>query len=233
MKFKLFRAFLNKDITQIIKREALKQKLRLVKISKKELKQLAALALIAKRGLPPHLVRKKLPGNLGYGIFLHPKAKPLLKGELIGPYAGEVSLVPQNAPDDSAYAFEPLSAITLTREEQALLGNAQRYHPKRLYWLNIDATKKGNFTRFINHSEKPNLIAELFSIPPNTFGLAPAPIEVIYLTKKTIQPGEQLLVDYEGDDNSYWSSIGIKPQPITPRTFRLDASLNIIKKVIR
>lgn len=229
MRFKLFRAVLNKEISQIIAREALKQKLNLVKPSKKELKQLAALALITKRGIPPHLVRKKLPDNLGYGIFLHPNAKPLLKGELIGPYAGEVSLIPQNAPDDSAYAFEPLSDITLTKEEQALFGNGNRYHPRRLYWLSIDAEKKGNFTRFINHSAKPNLIAELFSIPPNTLGLAPAPIEVIYLAKKTIQPGEQLLVDYEGDDNSYWASIGIKPQSITPRTFRLDASLNLIK----
>src|SRR5271170_7173856 len=142
MKFKLFRSVLNKEITQIVAREARKQKLKLVKASKKELNQLASLVCIAKEGLPKHLVCKKLPGNLGYGIFLDPTAKPLLKGEVIGPYAGEVSLLPQNKPDDSAYAFEPLSDITITKEEHSFLGNTFRYHPKRLYWLNVDAEKK-------------------------------------------------------------------------------------------
>ena len=166
---------------------------------------------------------------MGFGIFLHPKAKPLLKGEMIGPYSGELSLVPSNVPDESLYAFEPLSEIRLTKEEHALFGGKRKYHPKRYYSLNVDALHKGNFTRFINHSEQPNVIAELVKIPRNDYGITPSPIEVFYFAKKMIRPGEQLLVCYEGEDKSYWSTLGIKPVPVTPRTYRLcPKTLNLI-----
>lgn len=229
MKFKLFRPVYKEEIAKILYRATRKHKREFIKASKKKLRELANLTGIAREGIPKHLVCKKLPGDLGYGIFLHPKAKPILKGEVVAPYSGEVSLLPQNLPDDSAYAFAPLSDILLTREEHRMLGNGLRYHPKRRYWLNIDAEKQGNFTRFINHSEKANVVAELFCIPPNSFGLDPAPIEVLYLAKKRIEPGQQLLVNYEGDDKSYWSAMGIKPIAITPETFRLNTSLKIIR----
>jgi len=228
MKFNLFRAVYKKEIAKIVYRITRKQKSEYIRASKKKLKALAELISIEREGLPKHLVCKKLPEDLGRGIFLHPLAKPILKGEIIAPYSGEISLLPQTLPDDSAYAFAPLSDILITKEEHRSLGSSLPYHPKRLYWLNIDAEKKGNFTRFINHSEKPNVIAELFSIPPNSFGLEPVPIEVLYLAKKRIEPGEQLLINYEGEDKSYWSAIGIKPLRVTPRTFRIDSSLKVI-----
>ena len=37
---------------------------------------------------------QKLPHDLGHGIFLHPDAAPILKDQVIGPYAGELSIVP-------------------------------------------------------------------------------------------------------------------------------------------
>lgn len=171
-----------------------------------------------------------MPRGLGSGIFLHPKADPIAKGEVIGPYAGRVSIVPQNVAEDALYAFEPLDHIHLTKEEQAHFDPARPYHPRRLYSMLVDALKEGNFARFINHSEKPNLIAEFFRIPKNRFGLEPSPIEVVYVTGKKILPGEQLLVSYEGDDHSYWSGLKIKPIPITPQTFRVDDSLKVISK---
>jgi hypothetical protein len=234
MKYQLPQPFMTEELAQIVSREVKRQKLEVLRMAKRQLKQLAdVLSAIRKKGLASYLVRRKLPGNLGYGIFLHPKAKPLLKGQVIGPYSGNIELVLQHEPDDSAYAFSPIDRMHLTREEQAVLDSAHRFHPGRQYALNVNAERSGNFTRFINHSAKPNVVAELFKIPKNEFGVSSTPIEVIYLVKKTILPGEQLLINYEGEENSYWHALGIKPDPVTPRTFRLSDALTVVKQAHR
>ena len=64
----------------------------------------------------------------------------------------------------------------------------------------IDATRWGNSARFINHSEKPNVNAELLRIPSNSYDLTPSLLEIVYVANKTIQPGEQLLVCYEDEE---------------------------------
>ncbi|MGE5196811.1 MAG: SET domain-containing protein-lysine N-methyltransferase [Anaerolineae bacterium] len=228
MKYKLPRQILDEKLDKIISREARRQKVAIPAISKGKLKEMSKICReIKKEGLPSHLVCKRLPRGLGFGIFLHPKAKPLVKGQIIAAYAGEVSLIPQNEPDNSLYAFAILTDILLTKEEQRLLDSKRRYHPRRLYLLNLDALKKGNFTRFINHSEKPNVIALLYKTPKNPYGLVPSAVEVIYLVKKTIHPGEQLLVSYEEEEKSYWDVLKIRPIPITPQTFTLSSSLKV------
>jgi hypothetical protein len=151
---------------------------------------------------------------------------------VIGPYSGELSLVSQTEADDSPYAFELLGDVLLTKSEQIHFDPNHRYQPKRTYSFLVDALKKGNFIRFINHSEKPNIVASFFKIPSNSYGLAPLPIEVIYMAKKKILPGEQLLVSYEGDDKSYWSALEVEPIPITPQTFRLNAALKVYKSPV-
>lgn len=230
MKFKLPRQVLSKEISSIIIREMRKQDVPVLRMNAKQMKEVAAIyKAIAKSGLSKGLVCKKLPGKLGHGIFLHPHAEPILKGQIIAPYAGDVLLIPQNLLEDSLYAFEPMCKMFLTKEEQTRFDEKQGYHPRRHYALHVDALKRGNFTRFINHSDKPNVIAELFKVPSNPYGLAPSPLEVVYLAGKMIRPGEQLLVCYDGDDHSYWNTLDIKPIPITPRTFRLDPSLNLIR----
>ena len=232
MKYKLPRQILSKEQISIASKEIRQQKIYVLRATKNELKEIIEVSrAIKKHGLPKNLVRKKLPGGLGYGIFLHPKAEPILKGQIIAPYAGEIFLIPQNGPDDSLYAFEPFCDISLTKEQQERYDKGRPYHPRRLYAFQVDGLKKGNFTRFINHSEKPNIVADFFTIPSNSLGLARSPIEIIYMAKKTIHPGEQLLVNYDGDGNhSYWSALGIKPVPITPQTYRLDTSLKLIRK---
>jgi len=229
MKFRLTRQLIaNPNISGIISREMKKQKTSVFSASKKDLKEIAEVAgEITKRGLPKYLVRKKLPNDLGHGIFLHPKAKPILKGQVIAPYAGEVSILPQNMPDDSAYAFAAVNDFHLPKEEQALLRDKLPFHPRRLYFVNIDGLKKGNFTRFINHSETPNVIAHLVRIPSNSFGLSQSPMEIIYYAKKTIHPGEQLLVCYEDGEKSYWGALNIKPFPMTAKTFQLTPFLKL------
>ena len=230
MKYKLPRQLFDQATLQIISREIRKQKIEVLRISKQNLKELFLVCkAIQETGLPENLVCKKLPKGLGSGIFLHPKAKPILKGQVIGTYSGEVAILPQNEPGESSYAFAPLCNILLSKEEQARIDPKNKFHPKRLYALDIDALSQGNFIRFINHCDKPNVVAHLFKIPTNPYGLEPSPLEVIYIAKKTIHPGEQLLICYEGDDNSYWDNLKIKPLPMTPKTYTLSPSLKITK----
>lgn len=230
MKFRLPKSISLQPIDGILTKEFKKQKVAVPPLPKSKWKEtLAIFEAIQTKGMPEFLVRKKLSNDLGYGIFLHPKAKPIQKGQIIAPYAGEVILLAQNEEDDSAYAFDILSDIQLSKEEQAKFDPTKRYHPRRLYCVKLDACKKGNFTRFINHSEKPNVIAEMFSIPKNNFGLEPSAVEIFYMAKKTIHPGEQLLVNYEDGEDSYWGAQDVDPFPMFPKTFKLEPSLQLKK----
>jgi|SRR5579862_224514 len=224
MKFKLPRQILSIELRKILSREMRKQKVVFPKISRKELKQLVRVSkTIEERGLPEYLVCKKLGQDLGYGIFLHPDAKPIEKGRLLASYAGEISLICQSEPDDGTYAFTPVENMELKKEEQAFFDKKHVFRSKRLYSLKVDGLKKGNFTRFINHSEAPNVIAYTLSVPSSPYGLPPSPVEIIYFAKKVIYPGEQLLVSYEDGEKCYWGTRGKKPFPMTPKTFKLTA----------
>jgi hypothetical protein len=229
MKYKLPRPVYNEEVIALLHREMKKQKYAPPKVSLKALKQLVGiLEIIKKQGLPDHLVLKKLPEPMGWGIFLHPKAKAIPRGDAIAIYSGDVVISPQNIADESAYAFAPIEDMTLTKLEQPLFDKKHTHHARRLYSFNIDAAKDGNFTRFINHSEKPNVEARLLEIPVNKLGLHPAPIEVVYFAKKNILPSQQLLVSYEDGEACYWSVLGIKPEPILPGSFTIDESLKLI-----
>lgn len=222
MKFRLERQEIDEKLLRLAVLIIKRDKIDVPRASKKVVEGLPAVfAQIRKRGLPSYLVIQKLKGKLGHGIFLHPKAKPIERGAPIAPYSGKVTLRPQALNDDSDYVFNLVSDIRLTKEEQAIWDAHHRYHPRRLYSLDLDAEKKGNFTRFINHSDEPNVEAKFVRIPENEEGLAPAPFEVIYVAKKKILPGEQLLVCYEGEDDSYWGALNIEPFPMTPKTFTL------------
>lgn len=229
MRYNLHHSILTQDIKNLIKREMQRKKMKMSHLSKKELKDLNSVSQkIKKFKIPKYLICKKLNKELGYGIFLHPNAAPILKGSLIAPYTGEVSLVPQNDPDDSAYAFSLASDIHLKKEEQLLLDKKRRFHPRRLYNLKLDASKNGNFTRYINHSEKPNVIAYLVEMQPDNADSMAAPLEIVYFAKKDILPKEQLLVSYEEGGKYYWNA-KMKPFPMTPKTFELTSSCQIIR----
>jgi SET domain len=221
MKYRLPLALYAPQLAKIISRELKKDEIS--PLPAKDVKALAKICkIIEKKGLPENFICKKLPHNLGHGIFLRPDAKPIEKGEVIAAYAGEVSLIAEQDFKDGSYAFTPVEKILLTREEAEIFDKKHRYHPRRYYLLMIDAVKKGNFARFINHSEKPNVISYLHSIPRNRHGLPPAPLEVIYFAKKKILPGEQLLISYEADEKSYWIAKQGKPYPMSPKTFVIE-----------
>ncbi len=230
MKYKLARQIISENVIKVISQGIRVQNLAIAKASKNNLKEMAiVLREIEEKGLPNYLVRRKLKGKLGQGIFLHPDAQPILKGQVIAPYSGITILAPQNDLNDSDYAFCPLFDLRLSKQQQLQIHPKRKFHPRRLYSVDVDAAKKGNFTRFINHSDKPNVEAHFLKIPSNSFGLTPVPLEIIYIARKTIRPGEQLLVSYEGEEKSYWGAMGIKPTPITPRTFLLNKSLKVVQ----
>ncbi|PIS02405.1 MAG: hypothetical protein COT85_05255 [Chlamydiae bacterium CG10_big_fil_rev_8_21_14_0_10_42_34] len=209
------------EIIKIISREWKNKDLGIQSITKENLREIETVCRqIEESVIPKQFVKKKLPGKIGHGIFLHPKAEPILRDQVIAPYSGTFTIVPQNEQDHADYAFDPVTDLHLTKEEQKKYDPKRRFHPKRLYSIKLDASKVGNFTRFINHSEKPNVIAYLVSSKKN-------PYEIIYFAKKKINPGEQLLVSYENEENSYWGPLGIKPFAMTPKTFRIDSSLKI------
>jgi hypothetical protein len=229
MKYRLARPEFDPVLKKVIEREVSKQGFLIRKVSPKILQELKeSIEVIKKKEFPEHLILKALPDPMGFGIFLHPKSAPLKKGTLIGSYGGKTYVIPQNLPDDSAYAFVPLEDIILLKEEQSVLDPKRAHHGSRKYILCIDAQKDGNFLRFINHSEKPNIQARLVRVKKNSLGLQESPIEVFYFVKKTIKPGQQLLVSYEEGEESYWSVLKIKPEPIEPSTFTLDDKLNLV-----
>lgn len=228
MKFRSPKQEIDQKLSSFLKKKIKEKKIHVPRMSKKNLQELIAVGKrIEEEGLPSYLVLKKLEKKLGHGIFLHPEAKPILKGEVIAPYTGKVLIAPQNQGENSDYTFYLISDLILTKKEQALWDPTQAYHPRRLYSIDLDAEKKGNFTRFINHSQKPNLEAIFYRIP--SIEGRDAGFEIVYVAKKKILPGEQLLVCYEGEDKSYWGAIGVKPFPMTPKTFYLDSSLKLKK----
>lgn len=222
MKFRNTSQVVNSNILNIISREIRKQQLYVPRASKNLLAQIRTISdRIEHQGLPDNFVKLKLPHRLGYGIFLVRHAQPIPRNTLIAPYTGEVFVVPENITEDSGYVFSLLSNLILSKRDQTNLDSKRKYHPRRLYSITVDALKKGNFTRFINHSDKPNVYAEAFSIPKNNaYGLPPSPMEILYFAKKTIHPGEQLLVCYEEEEGSYWGALKIKPFPMDPTTFQ-------------
>ncbi len=230
MKYNLPRQVSRLDLKPIIEREIKKQEIAVMTLTKKQQEELNTIVeVIEAKGLPEYLIRRKLPHNLGHGIFLHPGKDPLPRGRLIVPYSGEKEIVPAEY-EGGHYAFTPLEKIYLSREEQAFLDPTIAYKARRSYTLKVDALQRGNFARFVNHSSTPNIEARLCRVPKNSFGLRASPIEVIYFVSKRILPGQQLLVCYEGEENCYWNEEGIKPFPMTPSTFQLSSDLKIISE---
>lgn len=114
MKFKLPRPFFSHAVIEMCLREMKRQKFKPTKMSPKMLKEFDKVCkVIRKRGILHNLVLKKLPDPMGWGVFLHPKAKPILRGQLLGSYGGCVEILPMNIPDNAAYAFCPFENFTL------------------------------------------------------------------------------------------------------------------------
>lgn len=104
---------------------------------------------------------------------------------MIGEYTGIVIEIHKSPELDKSYAW------TVSSPEYC------RDQGKFFY---VDAKKAGNFVRFINHSEYPNVKA-LTVYCQNQW-------HMIYIAARPIKKDEQLLVDYGA---GYWHSKACKP----------------------
>jgi hypothetical protein len=153
---------------------------------------------LKKEGISSHLALAHISKDVGYGIFLKPSAKTLKPGTFIGIYAGELAMTPADDTEGNSYAYDLIEEFFLKKDKPLS--------------IKTDGLKKGNFTRFINHSSyKPNMDALTRILPDGT-------VEIFLITKRKIRPGEQLLSPYGG---GYWKAINIIPKEIAPNTYML------------
>jgi hypothetical protein len=145
---------------------------------------------LAHQTLPKGLLILPVPG-LGEGLFLDRKAKPIPKNTFIGFYSGRYMIQKEEDINPSAYLW------TVASFQRKIKG------VETTCYLDIDAQDTGNFTRFINHSNHPNVkvtVVTKNSLPQRA-----------YYTCAEILPGEQLLVKY---GKEYWAAMDIDPLPI-------------------
>ncbi|MCB1112655.1 MAG: SET domain-containing protein-lysine N-methyltransferase [Chlamydiales bacterium] len=123
-------------------------------------------------GRTKKLTIKWIDSVIGFGVYSQELIQP---GEYIGEYTGLLRQTRRNSHDFNAYCF---------------------HYPTRFWSLNyyiVDAQNEGNITRFINHSDEPNL--EPFGVYDR--GL----LHLVLISNRQIPPNTQLTYDY-GDD--YW-----------------------------
>lgn len=133
------------------------------------------------------LMGKSTAENAGWGVF---NKTPLKKGDFVHEYLGEV----------------------ISQEEAERRG---RIYDKcnRSYLFNltsdfvIDASRKGNKTRFVNHSSKPNCCTRLVSVNGD--------MRVGLYAKEDIEAQSELFFDYRYD-------VGIESELITKPSITVD-----------
>ncbi len=118
------------------------------------------------------VVIKWINSKKGYGLFAKNNIK---KKKWIGQYSGYLRHSTPRKDQKNAYCFEYVTGFN---------------YPEN---FTIDAKKKGNLTRFINHSYKPNLKPSLIYFGPVLL--------IGFFTSRDIEEGEELTYDYGPD---YW-----------------------------
>ncbi len=111
--------------------------------------------------------------ELGYGVFAY---KDIPEYTYIGEYTGHVRKRTPRKDQFNNYVFRYVSA---TKDSPYV----------------IDARDKGTFTRFINHSDAPNLTSRWIILDGIT--------RIIFFTNSFIKRGAQLTYDY---GEQYWNS---------------------------
>lgn len=114
-----------------------------------------------------------IDSRIGWGLFAE---KPLQQMEFIAQYSGLIRKR-KRADRSNAYCFEYSLAPDCSTP-----------------YL-IDAQDQGGISRYVNHSDSPNLSAELATYDGMT--------HVILYTSRSIQPNEELCYDYGPD---YWQN---------------------------
>lgn len=175
-------------------------------------------AALAQRTPPHGMLVCKINDSVGCGLFLNPKAAPIKAGTFLGLYAGKISITSMESPSPSRFILTLFPEVELELSEQREI-NEQDPSKDNLYYIDIDAAEKGNFTRYFNHAKMANVTWRRVQLPNGTF-------QIGFFASKEIFPGRQLLIDY---GKGYWESIGINPTPITDQTYTLNHDLKIEK----
>lgn len=138
-----------------------------------------------KNGHQASLYLKYINDRVGYGTF----ADALIQeDDIVGEYTGKIirqHIVFAMRPEETVYLM-PLQACY-----------ADYYCLTSLY---INAKQIGNFTRFINHSDKPNVISK--QVYDGSMW------HMILVASQNILQDKQLFIDY---GTGYWEARGIKP----------------------
>jgi SET domain-containing protein len=123
------------------------------------------------KGSFPDVLIRWIDEKIGYGVFAERDLPPF---SFIGEYTGEVRKR-KRADKNNNYCFD---YTVISSKKPPFI---------------IDAEKKGNITRFINHSSDPNL--EPISVYSGGI------MHVILWTRRWVKKGEQLHYDY---GPAYW-----------------------------
>lgn len=131
--------------------------------------------------------------TVGYGVF---SEVDLERGDMVCEYTG--ILCQDIADDENGYIWD-----YPTHRFETIPGKKRR---KKIKYC-IDALTEGNFARFINHTIRKYQNVGVVIVPRNNLW------HVIYVAKKSIKKGQQLLTYYGTD---YWRDRQIVPTPIEP-----------------
>lgn len=120
--------------------------------------------------------------NKGHGVR---SLVALQRGSFIGEYVGEVL--------PNSVTAERLKS--LSNASKCYILKYREHCSDRVITTNIDATYKGNITRFINHSCEPNLVM----VPIRSDSIVP---RLCLFTCKPINPGDEVCFSYYGRTDS-------------------------------
>ncbi len=156
---------------------------------------------LATHGIRPNLAIREINDQIGRGVFLKEDAEVIPPNTFIGLYAGTFQISHVDEEISSSYLFTVIADLELSRQEIGLVGGSTA--DRNCYYLEVDGAEQGNFTRYLNHAdEKDANLKVLYVRLPN------GSIQIGFWTRKTIQPGDELLLCY---GKAYWSSKGVEP----------------------
>ena len=141
--------------------------------------------------IPMHI--KWINKTVGHGVFTEIDLK---RGDMVCEYTGV--LCQDVADDENGYIWD-----YPTFNYEVVPGKKRR---KKIRYC-IDALQEGNFARFINHTIRKHQNVGVCIVPRNNLW------HVIYVARKTIKAGQQLVTFYGTD---YWRDRQIVPTPIIP-----------------
>ena len=117
--------------------------------------------------------------NKGMGVISSVNLQP---GSFVGEYVGEI--ITSSVANERLKSLSPTAKCFIIQYREHLSNG-------NIITTNIDATNKGNKTRFINHSCEPNLIV----IPIRSDSIVP---RLCLFTSKCVKAGDELCFSYYG-----------------------------------